>query len=353
MKRLGGVWEQLVSFDNLHAAYRKARRGKRDRPAVRAFEWRLEAELLALQSALRSGRYRPGAYHIFTLYERKPRLIAAAPFRDRVVHHALLRVIEPSIDRRMITHSFACRRSKGVHAAVDYYQRQSQLYPYVLKLDIASYFPSIDHQRLKACVRRHIKDPQVLTLIDCLVDTSPVELGRVPCRFDGDDLLTPQERRCGLPIGNLTSQFLANLFLDRLDHQIKEQLGCGAYLRYVDDLMLLGRSKEQLHRWRDQIAALLADERLLLHPRKAHIYRTAAGIDCLGYQVSPRRRRLRADNGFRFRRRLRQFARDYAERRADWGDFNPSVQSWIGHARHADTQGLMTRLFSETVFIRA
>ena len=149
MKRIGGLWPQIVTFDNLYLAYRKARRGKQGRDEVARFTLNLEHELLTLERELRSGNYCPGAYRLFTLYERKPRLIAAAPFRDRVVHHAVMNRLEPPIDRRMIDDSYACRRAKGVHAAVARYQRWSQRYPYVLKGDVARYFPSIDHAILK------------------------------------------------------------------------------------------------------------------------------------------------------------------------------------------------------------
>jgi RNA-directed DNA polymerase len=143
MKRLGGVWQQLVSFENLLLAYRKARRGKSRRPSVAGFECNLEKELLQLQRELQSGEYLPGDYRLFTLYERKPRQISAAPFRDRVVHHAIMNVIEPRIDSSFIDDSYACRHGKGTHAAVDKYQQWAHRYRYVLKMDIARYFPKI------------------------------------------------------------------------------------------------------------------------------------------------------------------------------------------------------------------
>ena len=222
MKRLGGVWSTVVSFENLLLAYRKARRGKGGSPDVALFTLNLERELFALQGQLRDGSYRPGGYRLFTLYERKPRQIAAAPFRDRVVHHALMNIIEPALDRSFIFDSYACRRGKGVHAAVARYQGWARRNAYVLKMDVAQYFPSIDHQLLKEKLRRRIKDRRVLALFDVIIDTSP-EVDRIPVYYPGDDLLTPLERRCGIPIGNLTSQFMANLFLDDLDHFIKQQ----------------------------------------------------------------------------------------------------------------------------------
>ena len=235
MKRLGDVFGRIVAFDNLLLAFRKARRGKRRRPPVASFELRLERELLALQRELLTGDYHPGAYRLFTIYERKPRQIAAAPFRDRVVHHALLNVIEPVIDRRFIADSYACRAGKGTHAAVDRYQHWSRRHAYALKVDIARYFPSIDHDILKEKLRRYLKDGRVLRLFDRIIDGSPPfpDTGS-PDYFPGDDLFSPLDRPRGIPIGNLTSQFLANLYLDGFDHFVKEELRVRPYLRYVD-----------------------------------------------------------------------------------------------------------------------
>ena len=353
MKRVGNVWNAVVSFENLLAAYRKARAGKQSSTAVAEFTLNLESELLNLQEELICGNYAPGSYRLFTIYERKQRQIAAAPFRDRVVHHAIMNIVEPPIDRRFVFDSYACRRRKGVHAAVDRYQHWSRQYPYVLKMDIEQYFPSIDHDLLKMKLRVYLKDKQVLALLDTIIDRTPAAVGRSDCRhFVGDDLLTPLERTTGLPIGNLTSQFFANLYLDDIDHFIKETLRAPAYLRYVDDLVILGRDKHWLHEVRDSIRERLAAVRLRLHPRKAHIYHTARGIDLFGYHVFPHKRRLRNDNGHRFRRRLQKMARLYSEGTLDLADINPRVYSWIGHAIHGDTEGLRKTLFAATVFQR-
>ncbi len=351
MKRLGGIWPQVVSFNNLLLAYRKARCGKGRSQDVARFALNLEKELFRLQRELRDDNYWPGAYRLFRIYERKPRIIAAAPFRDRVVHHALMNLIEPTLDRTFIHDSYACRRGKGVHAAVDRYQVWARRNAYALKMDVAQYFPSIDHPILKVKLRRRIKDARVLALLDRIIDTSP-ELRKSLIYFPGDDLLTPLERRVGIPIGNLTSQFLANLYLDDLDHFMKQDLKVGAYLRYVDDMVVLDNDKGRLAEVRAAVRERLAEERLLLHPRKAHVSPTAAGLNLLGYLVFPNHRRLRNDNGHRFARRLRGFARAFAQGLVTLADIKPSVQSWIGHAMHADTERLRSRIISRTVFRR-
>lgn len=352
MKRIGNLWDRIIAFDNLLLAYKKARKGKRSREEVARFGLNLEQELFRLQDALLAKSYLPGAYRIFTLYERKPRQISAAPFPDRVVHHALMNVVEPLLDRRFIFDSYACRQGKGVHQAVQRYQNWANRYAYALKLDIQRYFPSIDHAILKQQIAHHIKDPHVLWLFDVILDHSPAFPTQPWVYFSGDDLFTPQERRTGIPIGNLTSQFLANLYLDGFDHFVKEQLRAKAYMRYVDDFVLLSNSKPKLHDWRQAIEQKLQELRLRIHPRKANIFSVQQGVDILGYRVFPSHRLLRNDNGHRFARRLRTFAAAYRGGDMEWEDFNPSVQSWIGHARQADTLGLRQRIFESTVFQR-
>jgi hypothetical protein len=279
-------------------------------------------------------------------------VIAAAPFRDRVVHHAVMNVIEPLIDPTFIYDSYACRRGKGVHAAVNRYQGWARSNVYALKMDVQQYFPSMDQDILKDKLNRRIKDPGVLALLTRIIDGGPAYGSPGMPYFPGDDLLTPLERRRGIPIGNLTSQFFANLYLDALDHHIKETLRVKAYLRYVDDTVILGNDKGRLHELRELVRERLADERLCLHPRKAQVTRVRDGLDLLGYRVFADRRRLRNDNGFRFRRRLRRLAQGFADGTLGWDDINPTVQSWVGHARHAGTVGLRRRIFAEVGFSR-
>ena len=347
MKRLGGLWGDLVAFDNLWLAWRKARRGKGGRAPVHHFALDLEGQLLRLQTELEAGTYRPGAYRQFTVYERKPRVISAAPFRDRVVHHAVMNRIEAPLDRRFIPDCYACRVGKGTHAAVDRYQQWARRWPYVLKLDVRRYFPSIDHSLLKEELRRHLKDPRVLELLDAIIDGSPPSGEHGLVYLPGDDLFTPVERRTGIPIGNLTSQFFANLYLNRFDHWVKETLGARCYLRYVDDLVLLSDDKRRLADWRLAIADYVERElRLRLHPDKGQIMPTAVGINLLGYQVWPWRRRLANQNGYRFRRRLRGQLARYHAGRVDRDSVIASIQAWLGHAAHADTRGLRRVLLS-------
>lgn len=319
--------------------------------AVAEFGLNLERELLRLRRELQDGTYRPSKYRLFTIYERKPRVIAAAPFRDRVVHHAVMNVIERPLARTFIEDSYACRHGKGVHAAVDRYQAWAQTYRYALKMDVRQYFPSIDHDLLKEKLRRRITDLRVLDLLDRIIDGSPGGDSE-PHYFRGDDLFTPIDRAVAIPIGNLTSQFFANLYLDDLDHHMKQVLRVRPYLRYVDDMVVLDQDKTRLADIRAAVRERLAADRLRLHPDKAHVTRTADGLNLLGYVVFPNRRRLRNDNGHRFARRFRRMARAYGAGRLEWVKVAASVQSWIGHAQHADTEGLRRAIFSQAVFTR-
>lgn len=234
MKRQGHLWERLISFEGLLAAAEKACKGKRFRPPVAAFHFDLERHLWRLHQELADKTYRPGPYRTFFIHEPKRRQISAAPYRDRVVHHALTRVLEPIFERSFVHDSYACRKGKGTHAAVRRSQEFARRHRYVLKADIRKFFPSIDHAILKALLARKVKDPHVLWLAGLLIDGSNPQEG-VCDWFAGDDLFAPAQRCRGLPIGNQTSQFFANVYLDPLDHFVKERLEIEGYTRYVDD----------------------------------------------------------------------------------------------------------------------
>ena len=268
MKRHGNLWQQVVSFEALLRAADNARKGKRFRPAVAAFHFDQERELWKLHEELTAKTYRPGAYHSFYIFEPKKRQISAAPYRDRVVHHALVNVLEPIYERTFIADSFACRKGKGTHAAVQRCQEFARRFRYVLKADIQKFFPSLDHEIAKELVARKIKDRDVLGLVGTIIDGSnPQE--EVFNFFPGDDLFTPCERRRGIPIGNQTSQFFSNVYLDPLDHFVKDRLGIKGYVRYVDDFLVFSDDKSHLADVREQIRAFLARLRLRLHPKSA------------------------------------------------------------------------------------
>jgi retron-type reverse transcriptase len=337
VKTYKNLFSQIIAFENLYRAANQAAKCKREKFNVMDFFLSLEENLFTLQTELTAGDYRPGAYRTFFIYDPKPRLISAAPFRDRVVHHALMNVIGPHLERGLIFDTYANRVGKGTHQAIRRFQQFLQQYRFVLKCDVKKYFPSIDHQILKSLLRQRIGDQQVLWLTDIIIDHSNQQV-EVLDHFPGDDLFTPLERRRGLPIGNLTSQNFANYYLNPLDHFIKEVLKCRAYLRYVDDFALFGNDKRQLWRWHEEIIRFLAAFRLKLNLNRCTVSPSSTGARFLGQVIFPTHRRLTGENVRRFKKRLNGWQahppENVEQRRA----------SWLGHARQADTAALIRSL---------
>ena len=340
-----GLFPGIASFAALEAAAQRAARGKRRKPGVAAFLAHLEPEVLRLERELLAGTWRPGRYVEIAIRDPKPRMVSAAPFRDRVVHHALCAVIEPLFERGFVFDSYANRTGKGTHRAVARYERFRNRFGHVLRCDLYRYFPAIDHAVLKADLRHRIRCERTLWLIDAVIDGSnpqePVHL-----YYPGDDLFTPFERRRGLPIGNLTSQLFANVHLDGLDHYVKEVLRAPGYLRYVDDFALFHDDPAVLEEWRGRIGAYLARRRLSLHPRKTYVAATAEPTTFLGYVLLPNgRRRLPEDNVRRFRNRLRSMGDRLRAGSLTPEEAQPRIASWVAHAKHANTRRLRRALF--------
>lgn len=345
------LYPQVYAFENLWFAERTAARGKRGRADIAAFEYHLEDELLELQQELREKSYRPGSYRRHIVREPKERMISAAPYRDRVVHHALTRVIEPSFERRFIADSYASRAGKGTHAALDRCQALARRFPYVLRCDIVEFFPAMDHAILRGLLRRVIADEDVLWLCDSLLAGGAEELTTqyTPVMFPGDseaDVARPR----GLPIGNQTSQFWANVYLNALDQFVKRDLRCKGYVRYVDDFPLFAPDKPTLHAWKREVIALLAKLRLTLHEAESAVTPVVTGIPFLGFRVYPDHRRLRHRNVTAFARRYRTLRRDYAAGVIPFERLDASVKGWVAHASHADTFGLRRSLLASVVW---
>jgi RNA-directed DNA polymerase len=338
MKTYKNLYPQIYDFENLYQAYRKARRGKRKREQVYRFEFDLESNLLRLQGELANESYAPGEYTHFYVTTPKRRKISAAPFRDRVIHHALHRVIEPLFERHFIHDSYACRPGKGTHRALDRAQAFARRYPYVLQCDLEKFFPSVDHVILQCLLARVIGDARCLRLCDrILASGAGVLAAEYNMRwFPGDDLLAALRPR-GLPIGNLTSQFWANVYLNPLDHFVKRELRCRAYLRYCDDFLLFAGDKKMLHCWKDEIISFLTTLRLTMHPRKSVVYPVGNGIPFLGFRLYPAHRRLKRVNLVAFRRRFRRLRRAYQRGEIPLERLTRSVQGWLAHAAHGNT----------------
>lgn len=342
------LFPRITSWDNLGEAYHKAARGKRGRSAAAHFEFHIADKLLALQTELEQGTYQPGAYQHFIINEPKRRLISAAPFRDRVVHHALCNVIEPLFEARFHPHSYANRVGKGTHRAIDQLQLYARRYRYVLRLDIVQHFPSLDHAILKQELFRVIHDERARWLIEAILASGEGVLAAEydMVNFSGDSLLARTRPR-GLPIGNLTSQFWSNCYLNPLDWFISRELGCGAFLRYVDDFALFADSKQQLRQWREDIIQFLTKLRLTIHAAAAQALPTTAGIPWLGFVVYPAHRRLKRRNGVQFQRRLARNISLFRQGELSFAELDASVQGWINHVRYADTWGFRQYLFAK------
>ncbi len=350
MKTYRSVYSRVWDFENLYWAYRKARRGKRSKPPAAAFEREEEKELLALQDELRTRTYRPGAYHSFYIHEPKRRLISAAPFRDRVVHHALCRVMEPMWENRFIYDSYANRVGKGTHRALDRCTHFARRYRYVLQCDVRQFFPSIDHAILRAEIARSIRDEDALWLIDVILHSGKGVLSEEyeMVWFPGDDLFAAQRPR-GLPIGNLTSQFWANVYLNPFDHFVKRELRCPAYLRYVDDFLLFSDSKRQLWSWKRAIIKRMAALRLTIHENRAQVFPVKTGIPFLGFRIYPDHRRVKRRKVVQYRRKLRSLLELYASGQCTPEQLNASIQGWINHVRYADSWGLRKQMLKDVV----
>ena len=322
MRRVGGLFDRVVSLESLYAAYLRARRGKRSRESVDRFSFGLERELLLLRTELRSGEYRPGAFVVFEILDPKLRTIHAAPFRDRVLHHAIIAEMEPHLERSFDGDSCACRRHKGMDVALRRAVELARRSRWVLKADIERCFPSIDHRVLKEMLRRRFKDRRLLELLGRIIDHGG-------------------SGRRGLPIGSLTSQWFANVYLDRLDRFVRQALRPAGYLRYMDDFVLFGGDREWLRAKRVELRSWLAEElRIRLKDRVTQIHSTARGWPFLGFSVSRGGLRIRRVTWGRLQRRMGATYHEYRRGRVSLQELVRSVECRVAHMRRAPTDGL-------------
>lgn len=336
---MGELFERFCSFANLYDGYRKARKGKRGKASVAGFEYNQEEELIQLRDELSSERWKPGRYTNFYIHEPKRRLISAAPFRDRVVHHALCNLLEPDWERRFIYDTYANRKNKGTHRAILRASECSKQFQYVLQCDIEQFFPSIDHEILRGKIAAHLDDKQLMNVVDLILQSgmeAQTEQYRMKW-FDGDDLFSSLRPR-RLPIGNLTSQFWGNVYLCSFDHFVKRELRAAGYLRYVDDFLLFSNDKGVLHEWKEQIIGRLAALRLSLH--EPQVYPVHTGIPFLGFRIYPAHRRLKKKRGIAFQRRFCKLYNQWIAGKIERVKLDACARSWSAHVSWGDTYGL-------------
>jgi retron-type reverse transcriptase len=326
-KTYGGLYPAVYGFQTLLSAFRLASKGKRESGEVLNFSRKLEENLIILQNELIWHTWTPGPYRRFVVREPKRREISAPIFRDRVVHHALVSVIEPLFDRKMIPRSFACRKGKGTHAAVEAarsYIRECHAKWgnfYVLKCDISKYFPSIYHERLKEIVHRTVRCKDTLWLIDRVIASGD----------EGD------ETAVGVPIGALTSQLFANIYLDTLDHHVKERLREPYYLRYMDDFVFFSRDKAHLQELKEEVTRFLTEELALSLNPKSGIFPWRHGLNFCGYRTWPTHTLPRRANVYRMQRRLRKMTKLQDAGKITKETVTQVLMSWFGYMRHCDS----------------
>lgn len=354
-KKIKNIYPQIYNFENLYLAYKEARKSKKFTNQVLKFSLQLESNLIQIQNELIHKTYTPGEYHQFYVYEPKQRLIMALPFKDRVVQWAVYRQINPIFDSIFYEYSCACRKEKGTHYATDqlqYWLQKLDRQPgktYYLKADIAKYFYRINHRRLIQIIGRKIGCKDTLDLFWKIIKKDDGEFGIQL----GDHFFEKEKiKGIGIPIGNLTSQLFANIYLDWLDKYIKHTLRVKYYIRYMDDFVILGKSKKELHRIREEIEIFLDDYLGLELNNKTAVRPITLGIDFMGYVTWPTHRRLRKSTKKKMRRRLKYLEEKYKDDEVTIKDINATIQSYHGILKHCDSHNLKEKIFGDLVFQR-
>ncbi len=328
-KTYNNLYPQICKFNNIHLAYIKARRNKRYRPDVLKFTANLEQNLYDVQQKMLDKTYQTGNYRMFYVYEPKKRIIMALPFKDRIVHHAICNIIEPIFDSIFIYDSYACRKNKGIHEGsnrLTYFLRQAHKkwdIVYFLKCDVKQYFQNINHDVLFNILNRHIKCKSTLNLLENIIRSHN------------------KNERKGIPIGNLTSQLFANIYLNELDYFVKHGLKIKYYLRYMDDFIILSDDKKYLHKIKTKIEDYLLNTLYLKLNYKSNIGQAKEGIDFLGYRTWFDHKIIRKSSIKRIRKRIKRSIKD----NIPYNRIKNMITSWFGYCSHADTYRLKEKTF--------
>ena len=323
MKRSRIRLADIATLDNLALAFWRAARGKRQRPDVQRFTAHLDRELANLQHGIATLTVPVGRYQTFHIRDPKPRIIHAPCFRERVLHHAMMNHLGPVLDRGLVADTFACREGKGAYAAALRAQHHLRRFPWHLKMDMRSYFASIDHTVLRAALRRRFRDPGVLALCNKVISgyaTQPAVPGR------------------GLPIGALTSQHFANLYLGALDRFLLETVRVAGLTRYMDDVVCYCRSRAEARETRDRAEAFLRTELRLQLRDPGRIQRSAQGLSFVGFRIFPGTLRLSRRRMTRYRRRRRHWERAYLNGRIDALALQAGYAAALAITAHVDSR---------------
>jgi len=327
MKKYGDLWNKVFKYNNLYSAYIKARRGKTGKKYVIEFEKNLKANLIQLQSELILHSYSPKALVTFIIKDPKTRTINKSEFRDRIIHHALCNIIEPILEKSFIYDSYANRVGKGTLKAIERYEsflrKITNNYSgnvYVLKADIKSYFDNVNHEILINIIKTKIKDKEIIWLIRKILSNHETNKG------------------CGMPLGNLTSQFFANVYLNELDNFVKRNLKVEFYIRYVDDFVILETNREILEEYKKQIEIFLKTNlNLILHPQKTKIISLSRGVTFLGLRVFPYYRLLKKSNIRHFKRKINEYYNLFNKNYIAYDDIYVRFEGWYAYSKNANT----------------
>lgn len=350
MAKITNLYEQIYDFENLYQAYLSARKNKRFRRDVLRFSASLEENLIQIQNELIWNTYEVGRYKEFYVYDPKKRLIMALDFKDRVVQWAIYRQLNPLLDRRFIEDSYGCRIGKGTHKAADrlqYWLRQTDRKPdkyYYLKLDISKYFYRIDHEVLIKILRKKISDERLMQLLESIINCDDTKFG-IPTGIDADQC-DKEDRlsEVGIPIGNLTSQMFANLYLNELDQYAKHTLKLHYYLRYMDDIIILHNDKKYLHEIKATIENFLNDELRLQLNKKTAIRPINVGIEFVGFRIYSTHKKLKRKSLRRIKKRVKQLIWQYTNGHIERERLQCSFQSFKGLMKHFNSYGLRNKL---------
>lgn len=328
MKRVGNLMPEVIRIENLKSAFWKASRGLRERTTVIRFQSRLDENLKTIRAGILSGGFPVGRVTRFVIHDPKKRVIHAPAFPERILHHALINVCEPILERATIGDSYACRKGRGQLAAVRRAEYFAARHQFFLKLDVRKFFDSIHHERLLGMLERIIKDRAVLGWFRRIVESFETNPGR------------------GIPMGSLVSQHLANFYLHRLDHWVKEELRFAAYVRYMDDFVLWHDSARLLVQSLAAIRGFLETRMQLSLKPEPFINRTTAGMDFLGYRIRPGFSVLNRRSRNRYRRKL--IAANGRLSSGEWseGEYQRRVEALTSFTLNAASTGFRRRVLS-------
>lgn len=350
MTMITDVFDDICDYENLYNSYLEARKGKRYRDDVLTYTANLESNLIITQNELLWGTYEVGPYRSFYVTEPKLRLVMALQFKDRVVQWAIYRCLNPVYDKLFIEDSYACRIGKGTHKAADrlqYWLRQVSRKEgkwYYLKLDISKYFYRVDHAILFEILKRRITDERLLNLLWKVINCEDTKFG-LPSGMNPEECKEDMWLSdVGMPIGNLTSQLFANIYLNELDQYAKHELRLHYYIRYMDDVIILSDDKKFLNQVKYEIQRFLDEELCLDLNSKTAIRPVALGIDFVGYKIWATHRKLKKQTARRIIRKVKHMCEELKSGRLTKEEFMRSAASYKGMLQHCNSYGLRRKL---------